>query len=98
MMDASDNDGNCLPPPPHPRIDGNFEGGVRDSSDMAQGGKYCDVDEYEDASNRPATPYGQDEHPDEDIVLSLNELMYSAHSFHVISLPGKKTFDLQSYE
>lgn len=25
----------------------------------------------------------------EDIALSLNELMYSAHSFHVMSLPGE---------
>ncbi len=93
MMDASDIDGNCLPPPPHFRIDGTVESGVRNSNDVAQGGQYCDDEKSEDGCDRPATGIVQGDHSDEDMVLSLNELMYSAHSFHVISLPGGSKFD-----
>eukprot|EP00584_Thalassiosira_punctigera_P021263 CAMPEP_0172552752 /NCGR_PEP_ID=MMETSP1067-20121228/47172_1 /TAXON_ID=265564 ORGANISM="Thalassiosira punctigera, Strain Tpunct2005C2" /NCGR_SAMPLE_ID=MMETSP1067 /ASSEMBLY_ACC=CAM_ASM_000444 /LENGTH=646 /DNA_ID=CAMNT_0013340803 /DNA_START=52 /DNA_END=1989 /DNA_ORIENTATION=+ len=73
MTETQSNDeGNCLPLPPH--------------HDDTRGG-------FQRVENYDACEEGEDERED-DIALSLNELMYSAHSFHVISLPVSVTMIL----
>jgi hypothetical protein len=86
MADAapSNNDGNCLPPPPpiHYRDDSN-------SSTHEDEGYYNAANgDTSKASFQPlAVSSASEDEMDVEGDLSLNELMYSAHSFHVISLP-----------
>lgn len=80
----SNNDGNCLPPPPptHYRDDKN-NGRYED-----EGYFNAANDDTSEASFQPlAVSSASEDEMDVEGDLSLNELMYSAHSFHVISLP-----------
>lgn len=85
----ANNDGNCLPPPPPTRY--------HDDKDITY-----EEEEYYNASNgdtkgafQPlAVSSASEEEIDVEGDLSLNELMYSAHSFHVISLPVSITMIL----
>lgn len=85
----SNNDGNCLPPPPPTHY--------RDNKDAA----YEDEGYYNAANGdakgafQPlAVSSASEDELDVEGDLSLNELMYSAHSFHVISLPVSITMIL----
>lgn len=78
-MKPAEDDGNCLPSH-HDDTRGGFQ--PIESYDA------CEEEEEGDGGGARdgASAASED---DEDVALSLNELMYSAHSFHVISLPGE---------
>ena len=77
----SNNEGNCLPPPPPTQY--------RDSKDYG----YYNADD-KGAFQPLNINSSASEEADVEEALSLNELMYSAHSFHVISLPVSITMIL----
>ena len=94
MMEPANDDGNCLP-------------SHHEDAAAARGGDYFhrvvdDDDEYDDDdadtddAGNEGGGVGRDSKGKEGDVstLSLNELMYSAHSFHVISLPVSITMIL----
>ena len=75
---TTSNDGNCLP---------------SHHDDTRGRGGYAGVDNYE-ACEDDNSSSNSNEEMTEETALSLNELMYSAHSFHVISLPVSITMIL----
>ena len=89
MMEPANDDGNCLP---------------SHHEDAAERGGDCfhrvvdeddDDDNYDDDAGNEVGGGGGGRDSKEDVsTLSLNELMYSAHSFHVISLPVSITMIL----
>ena len=74
MAEPANSDGNCLPQH-HDDTRGGFQ----------RLENYDACDEEGSEAEEEEESYEDDE---EDMGFSLNELMYSAHSFHVISLPG----------
>ena len=96
MAHPANDDGNCLPSYHH-------HDDAAASSSSHRGG-FQKVQSYEespdeegdnDTHNNHANDDDDDQSAyDEDVALSLNELMYSAHSFHVISLPVSITMIL----
>ena len=82
----SNNDGNCLPPPPPAHYYDNKE-------DYAAG--YYNASNDDTGTFLPlAVSSASEDEMDVEGALSLNELMYSAHSFHIISLPVSITMVL----
>lgn len=86
----ANNDGNCLPPPPVPYRDNNGD----DSTYQDGGGYFNAADDTRGGFQRMGVNSSASDEVDEEEPLSLNELMYSAHSFHVISLPVSITMIL----
>ena len=84
----SNNDGNCLPPPTHFR-----DTKVEEPHDDE---RYYDAagSDTKGAFQPLAVSSASEDEMDAEEALSLNELMYSAHSFHVISLPVSITMVL----
>jgi len=98
MAHPSNDDGNCLTSYHHHHDDtaasSSFRGGFqkvhsRDEEEVNGNGNDDDNSNYDDDDNESEDGDGVD-----DLTLSLNELMYSAHSFHVISLPVSLTMIL----
>lgn len=87
----SNNDGNCLPPPPPTHYRDKKEEVSYDNE-----GYYNATDEDAKGSFQPLAIHSSASEDEMDVegALSLNELMYSAHSFHVISLPVSITMVL----
>lgn len=96
MAHPANDDGNCLP----------FYHHSDDVIDSSRRGGFQKVQSFEshDGEGKNDNSHGDDDDDDEqsndnddedeDVALSLNELMYSAHSFHVISLPVSITMIL----
>ena len=78
MMDPANDDGNCLP-----SHHDESRGVGRERTTVANN------NDNEDGAPATRPPVVEPE-----VALSLNELMYSAHSFHVISLPVSITMCL----
>jgi len=79
MVDPANDDGNCLP--------------SHHDESRGVGGERTDVNNNNDNEDGSAAARPPPTVVDE-VALSLNELMYSAHSFHVISLPVSITMCL----
>ncbi|KAL3796858.1 hypothetical protein HJC23_008811 [Cyclotella cryptica] len=93
--EPSNNDGNCLPPPPptHTRDSKDTNGDYYQAS--GDGSLFQPLSIRNSASSEDENDAHNDESENiHDQALSLNELMYSAHSFHVISLPVSLTMIL----
>jgi presenilin 1 len=97
VAEPSNNDGNCLPPPP-PTHNRDHKEQITTNGDYYQASG--DGSLFQPLSIRNSAS-SEDEHDNvdncnnvEEQPLSLNELMYSAHSFHVISLPVSLTMIL----
>ncbi|KAL7486233.1 hypothetical protein ACHAW6_011835 [Cyclotella cf. meneghiniana] len=97
VAEPSNNDGNCLPPPPptHNRdhkelitTNGDYYQASGDNS-LFQPLSIRNSASFDDENDNVDDRNNVEEEP-----LSLNELMYSAHSFHVISLPVSLTMIL----
>ena len=99
MAHPANDDGNCLPSYHH-------HDDAAASSSSHRGG-FQKVQSYEESPDEEGDNDTHNNHAndddddvddqsayDEDVALSLNELMYSAHSFHVISLPVSITMIL----
>ncbi len=90
MAHPANDDGNCLPSSYHHSDD---------AADSSRRGGFEKVQSYESHDEEGKNDYhgnhaNDDDDDEKDVALSLNELMYSAHSFHVISLPVSVTMIL----
>lgn len=97
MAHPVNDDGNCLPSYHH------HDGSAATAATSSRLSGFQKVQSYEshednedENRNEPADDHHDDDrsNEDEDGAFSLNELMYSAHSFHVISLPVSITMIL----
>ena len=91
MMEPANDDGNCLPS--HHEDAAAARGGDYFHRVVDDDDEYDDDDDDDDAGNEGGG-VGRDSKEEDVSTLSLNELMYSAHSFHVISLPVSITMIL----
>ena len=99
-MQPANDDGNSLPSPPHASSYVDYVSEHHVAAEESRGGSVLTKGGFHRVDNSDDGGYvcvdacegariGGAETQEEDVALSLNELMYSAHSFHVISLPGK---------